>query len=82
MRAVYECVCMCVCANGAGLTAVHVATREASIDILKFLFQMGSNKNAQVRSVCVWLCITTYSCKVLLFVSGCFKWTNSIALCC
>lgn len=46
-------VCVCVCANGAGLTAVHVATREASIDILKFLFQMGSNKNAQVRSVCV-----------------------------
>lgn len=36
--------------NFAGLTAVHVATREASIDILKFLFQMGSNKNAQDAS--------------------------------
>ena len=47
---------LCLCyANGTGLTAVHVATREASIDILKFLFQMGSNKNAQV-CVCVCVC--------------------------
>lgn len=34
------------CMNFAGLTAVHVATKEASIDVLKYLFQMGANKNA------------------------------------
>lgn len=27
---------------------MHVATKEASIDVLKFLFQMGANKNAAV----------------------------------
>ena len=27
---------------------MHLATREASIDVLKFLFQMGANKNAMV----------------------------------
>ena len=32
----------------AGLTPAHVATKEASIDVLKFLFQMGANKNAPV----------------------------------
>ena len=31
-----------------GLTPAHVATKEASIDVLKFLFQMGANKNAPV----------------------------------
>ena len=31
-----------------GVTAVHVAAKEASIDVLKFLFQNGANKNAQV----------------------------------
>ena len=29
---------------------MHVATKEASIDVLKFLFQMGANKNAAVSS--------------------------------
>ena len=32
----------------AGLAPVHLATRESGIDVLKFLFQMGANKNAQV----------------------------------
>ena len=31
-----------------GLTPVHVATREGSIDVLKFLFQMGANRNMAV----------------------------------
>jgi ankyrin repeat protein len=31
--------------NFAGLTPVHVATREGCIDVLKFLFQVGANKN-------------------------------------
>ena len=33
----------------AGLSPVHLATREASIDVLKFLFQMRADKNAMVR---------------------------------
>ena len=32
-----------------GLTPVHVATKEASIEVLKYLFQIGANKNASVR---------------------------------
>lgn len=32
----------------SGLTAIHVATKESSIDVLKFFFQMGSNKNTPV----------------------------------
>jgi len=34
-----------------GLTAIHVATKEGSIDVLKFFFQMGANKNTAV-SLC------------------------------
>jgi ankyrin repeat protein len=34
------------CKNFAGLAPVHLATRESSIDVLKFLFQTGANKNA------------------------------------
>lgn len=33
-----------------GLTPVHVATKEASIEVLKYLFQIGANKNASVRN--------------------------------
>ena len=36
------------CLHSSGLTAIHVATKEASIDVLKFFFQMGANKNAPV----------------------------------
>ncbi|XP_065901847.1 NF-kappa-B inhibitor epsilon-like isoform X2 [Dysidea avara] len=32
--------------NFDGLTPVHIATKEACIDVLRFLFQMGANKNA------------------------------------
>ena len=28
---------------------MHVATKEASIEVLKYLFQIGANKNAPVR---------------------------------
>ncbi|XP_019853663.1 PREDICTED: NF-kappa-B inhibitor cactus-like isoform X2 [Amphimedon queenslandica] len=31
--------------NFGGLTPVHVATKEGSIDVLKFLLQMGANRN-------------------------------------
>ncbi len=33
-----------------GLTAIHVATKESTIDVLKFFFQMGANKNSPVSS--------------------------------
>ena len=35
-----------------GLTPVHVATREGSVDVLKYLFQMGANKNVAVSHKC------------------------------
>ena len=41
---------LCYAMPTAGLTPVHVATKEANIEVLKFLFQMGTNKNSAVRT--------------------------------
>ena len=37
-----------VLSDQSGLTPVHVATKEANIDVLKFLFQVGANRNLPV----------------------------------
>ena len=38
---------------------MHVATKEANIDVLKFLFQVGANKNVMVREK--WLVIIIFN---------------------
>ncbi len=55
-RVIKLCCCCCCCCCyyltclPSGLTPAHVATKEASIEVLKYLFQMGANKNVSVRS--------------------------------
>lgn len=51
---------------------MHIATKEACIDVLRFLFQMGANKNALV-SVCMYLCIC-YCSVVVVVIDFVYVW--------
>ena len=45
-----------------GLTAVHIAAREAFVDVLRFLFEMGADKNSPV---CLCVCACVSLCDIL-----------------
>ena len=61
-------IAVLICSD-TGLAPVHLATRESSIDVLKFLFQMGANKNAMVSpSLGLCVCVTVCGSEIFLFV--------------